>query len=100
LIENDALQSIGDFAVDLDSTVDGTRMHDQTIGLQKFRAFSGETEKANVFADTGKILSALAFVLNAQKVHHICVWQDVVDLVGNFDSKFLKFARNQCARTD
>src|SRR5437870_6353017 len=34
LIENDALISIGQLAVDLDSAIDRARMHDQTIGLQ------------------------------------------------------------------
>ena len=39
LVENHALQAVGDFAVDLDPAVDRSGMHDQTIGLQKFRAF-------------------------------------------------------------
>ncbi len=36
LIENDALQAVGDFAVDLDAAIDRARMHDQAIRLQKF----------------------------------------------------------------
>jgi hypothetical protein len=100
LIENDAVQSIGDLAVDLDAAVDGTGMHDQAIGLQKFGAFFGETEEVNVFADARKIFSALAFVLNAQKVDHIRAWKHVLDLMRNFDSEFLKFARHECARAD
>src|SRR5207248_9387696 len=75
-------------------------MHDQAICLQKFGAFFGETEEANVFGNSGKIFSALAFVLNAKKVYDICFWQHLIDLVRNFDPKFLKFARNQCARTN
>src|SRR5205814_10709591 len=34
LIENDALTSVGQLAVDLDSAIDRPWMHDQTIGLQ------------------------------------------------------------------
>src|SRR5439155_25533256 len=100
LIENDAVQSIGDLAVDLDAAVDRAGMHNQAVSLQKFGAFFGETEEANVFADAGKIFSALAFVLNAQKIHHIGFGKYLIDLVRNFDSKFLKFARDQCARAD
>src|SRR5881392_3215118 len=38
LIENDALISVRQLAVDLDSAIDRPGMHDQTIGLQQFRA--------------------------------------------------------------
>ena len=39
LIENDALQSVGNVAVDLDPAVDRSGMHDQAIRFQEFRAF-------------------------------------------------------------
>ena len=38
LVENHALQAVGDFAVDLDPAVDRSGMHDQAVGLQKSRA--------------------------------------------------------------
>ncbi len=41
LIENDALISIRQLAVDLDPAIDRPGMHDQTIGLQQFRALLG-----------------------------------------------------------
>src|SRR3954470_14003522 len=34
LIENDALQAVGHFAVDLDAAVDRSGMHDETIRFQ------------------------------------------------------------------
>src|SRR5207244_8280695 len=71
LIENDALQAVGYFAIDLDSAVDGARVHDQAIRFQKFCAFFGQAKQPNVFAEPGKIFSALAFVLNPQKVYDI-----------------------------
>ena len=87
LIENHALQTVGDLAVDLDAAVDRAGMHDQTIRLQKFCAFFRQTKQADVFADAGKIFSALAFVLDAQKVHDIGFGQHVIDLVRNLDAK-------------
>src|SRR5206468_7885422 len=72
----------------------------QTIGLQKLCALFGQTEQANVFADAGEIFSALAFVLDAQEVHHIGFWQHVLDLVRNLDAKFLKLARHKRAWPD
>ena len=39
LIEDHALQTVGDFAVDLDPAVDRPGMHNQAIWLQKFCAF-------------------------------------------------------------
>jgi hypothetical protein len=41
LIQNHALQAVGDFAVDLDAPIDWARMHDEAIGLQQSRAFFG-----------------------------------------------------------
>src|SRR4030095_11109861 len=41
LVENDALQAVGDFTVTLDAAVDRPRMHDQTIGFQKLRPLFG-----------------------------------------------------------
>src|ERR1043166_46644 len=36
LIENDTLQAVCDFAVDLDAAVNRARMHDETIRFQEF----------------------------------------------------------------
>ena len=54
LVENDALQAVGDFAVDLDAAVDRAWMHDQAIGFQKLRPLFRQAEKPDVFADPGK----------------------------------------------
>jgi len=39
LLENDRVRTVGDLRGDLDAAVDRSGMHDQTIGLQQFRAF-------------------------------------------------------------
>ena len=71
LIKDHALQSIGDFAVDLDPAVNRAGMHDQAIGFQKFCAFFCQAKQADVFTESRKIFSALAFVLNSQKIYDI-----------------------------
>jgi hypothetical protein len=40
LFEDDGARSIGDIAVDFDPAIDGTRMHDDCIGLHPRSAFS------------------------------------------------------------
>src|SRR4029077_11281424 len=100
LIEDDALQSVGDVAVDLDPAVDRTWMHDEAIRFQKFCAFFRQAEQPDVFAEAGEIFSALAFVLNPQKVYDISFRQHVIDRVRNFDSEFFKVARDKRARSD
>ena len=39
LLEDHALSAVGQIAVQLDTTIDRARMHDEAIGLQQFRAF-------------------------------------------------------------
>ncbi len=48
----------------------------------------------------GKYSLTLAFVLDAQKVHHIGFWQHILDLVRNLGAKFLKLARHKRAWPD
>src|SRR5262245_24813129 len=64
LIEDYALQPVRDLAIDLDPAVDRSGMHDQAVGLQKFRALFRQAKQADVFAKSRKILSALPFVLD------------------------------------
>ncbi len=94
------MKSIGDFAVDLDSAVDRAGMHDQAIRFQKFCAFFRQTKQPDVFAEPGKIFSALALVLNSQKIYDIGFRQHVIDFVPNFDSEFFKLAWHKRARPD
>ncbi len=100
LIENDALRTIGDFAVDLDPAIDRAGMHDETIRLQHFCPLFGQPEQRPVFADAGEIFFALTLVLNAQQVYHVGVGKNMVDLVRNGHTEFFEFARDKGARSD
>src|SRR4029077_10773257 len=100
LIEDDALQSVGDVAVDLDPAVDRTWVHDEAIRFQKLCAFFCQAKQTDIFTDSGKIFSALALVLNSQKVYDIDFRQHVIDRVRNFNPEFFKLARDKRARSD
>src|SRR5438874_4397349 len=100
LVENDALQAVGDVAVDFNAAVDRAGMHDQTLWFQKFCALFGQAEQTNVFAEAGKIFSALTFVLDPQKLYDIGLGQHLLNLVRNFDAQFFKLTRNERAWSD
>src|SRR5438874_8681012 len=100
LLESDALQCVGDVAVDFNAAVDRAGMHDQTLLFQKFCPLCGQAEQTNVFAEAGEIFSALTFMLDPQKIYEIGLGQHVLNLVRDFDAQFFKLARNQRAWSD
>ena len=98
LFKDQALRTIGDFAVDLNPSIDRSGMHDQAARLQSCRSLLGQPEESNIFVHARKIFLTLAFVLNPQQVDHVGRLNDVIDMPGDLHAHFLKGTRDQSAR--
>jgi hypothetical protein len=66
-------RAVGDFAFDLDAAVDGTRVHDDRLGLWSQAArlgVRGRTARC-IRRGEGKWVVVLALVLDAQEHHRV-----------------------------
>ena len=75
--------AVSHVAVDLDAAVDRAGMHDEAVGFERAARALVRPKERGVFAKTGKIFLALAFVLDAEKIDHVGVRQDLVELVSD-----------------
>src|ERR1051326_3274982 len=73
LLENDGALAVGDFAVNLDPTVDGAWVHDQDVRFGLGQARFVQTKKAGVLTDTGEHGLALPLVLNPKQIDNVSV---------------------------
>ena len=72
-------------------------MHDHGLRLGEREAFAIEPEEPGVLADAWEHRLALALVLDAKEVDHICVGQCFVQIIGHTTAHFLEHPRHECA---
>src|SRR3954463_11596344 len=83
LFQHERPFSISNFAVDFHAAIDWAGVHDQSIGFTAVKPSFVEAEQISVLADTGEHGLALAFVLDAQQVDYICVFDRLIYIMGH-----------------
>jgi len=66
LLQNHAARSIGELTVDFHAAVDGTRVHDDRLGIQPGGARLVQTKHARVLTERGEQPGGLTFMLDPQ----------------------------------